>query len=187
MITLSILIPTLEKRRPLYDALIQSLIAQGQFPDVEIVTDCDRGERSTGAKRNDLVMRAQGKYVVHIDDDDEVAPDYISEILTAAVADMDCITFDGWMTTNGQRPIDFDIALNNPYIESTRPDGTKYYLRWPNHISVIRREIAIQVPFPDKYQYEDFEWSKELHDRGLLKTSIKINKKLYHYVFRTHK
>jgi len=43
----------------------------------------DKGEKSTGEKRNLLYGMAKGKYVCSIDDDDWVPDTYIYEILKA--------------------------------------------------------------------------------------------------------
>ena len=67
--------------------------------EVEILTHVDGGEISTGNKRNALVNIARGTYVVHVDDDAEVASDYVSSILEAAKQDSDAIVLNGIMTT----------------------------------------------------------------------------------------
>ena len=77
MIILSILIPSLESRRGSLRTLL-SLI--GTREGVEVLTHIDDGRISTGNKRNQLVEKAQGKYVVHIDDDDYITPKYLSLI-----------------------------------------------------------------------------------------------------------
>ena len=51
----------------------------------------------------------------------------------------------------------------------------------------MKREIAIQVQFPDKYIQEDYEWATEIHNRGLIKTEHKIDKPMYHYKYKTIK
>jgi glycosyltransferase involved in cell wall biosynthesis len=154
--------------------------------EVEVLTDIDNGEVTTGNKRNRLIQRASGEYIVFVDDDDEVSTDYVKEILQAAITKPDAIVFSGWMTTNGTDRRDFHLSIHYPYTAITR-NGKIEYLRYPNHITPIKREIALQVPFPNRTIGEDYEWATAIHDQGLIKNEIKIHKYLYHYKFKTDK
>jgi hypothetical protein len=154
--------------------------------EVEILTHVDGGEISTGNKRNTLVNIARGTYVVHVDDDDEVASDYVSSILEAAKQDTDAIVFNGIMTTDGLNPKKWFISKDLPYKAEIR-NGQEVYLRYPNHIVPIKRSIALQVPFGNKYREEDYDFATQLHKRELIKTETKIDKELYTYKFVNHK
>lgn len=181
MIVLSILIPSLHKRTGLLGALLKDLQAQAT-DEVEILTSVDGGEISTGNKRNNLVNAAKGKYTVFVDDDDVVSSDYIPSILEAAKQDADVIVFNGIMTTDGRNPKKWYISKDLPYKSEIR-NGEEIYLRYPNHIVPIKRDIALQVPFPNKYREEDFDYATKLHNLGLIKTEAKIDKYLYTYRF----
>jgi hypothetical protein len=184
---LSILICSLHKRSGSFRALVDELHRQAnQNKEVEILSFVDSGEISTGNKRNALVNMAQGVYVVHVDDDDEVASDYISSILEAAKQDTDAIVFNGIMTTDGLNPKKWYISKDLPYKSEIR-NGQEVYLRYPNHIVPIKRSIALQVPFGNKYREEDFDFATQLHKQNLIKTETKINKELYIYKFINHK
>jgi glycosyltransferase involved in cell wall biosynthesis len=185
MITLSILIPTLHKRRGLLSSLLKELNKQ-VTDEVEILTFPDDGRISTGNKRNKLIQDAKGKYTVFIDDDDAVTPDYIPLILKAAEKNPDVITFNGWMTVDGVNRKDFYFGIDYPYTLAQK-NGKDVYLRYPNHLCPIRREIAASVPFPNKTLGEDYEWATKLHDMKLLKTEENISKHIYHYVYRSFK
>lgn len=183
--TLSILICSLHKRRGLLQSLLKSL--QPHLTDeVEILTEIDSGEITTGKKRNNLLQKAKGKYIVFVDDDDELSPEYIPSILQAAKQDKDCIVFSGWMTTDGQDRRNFHLSIHYPYEAVTR-NGKIEYLRYPNHITPIKREIALQVAFENRTIGEDYKWATELHTKGLIKSEVKIHKFLYHYRFITNK
>jgi len=84
---LSILIPTLEARRALFDRVQGQLAGQaaaaGIEEDIEILDCRDNGERSIGWKRNRLIERAQGEFVAFVDDDDTVSDDYLPRICQA--------------------------------------------------------------------------------------------------------
>jgi glycosyltransferase involved in cell wall biosynthesis len=182
---LSILIPTMHKRSGLLKRLMNNL--QPQLTDeVEVLTHADDGRITTGRKRNDLIQRATGEYVVFIDDDDMVADTYIADILQAAKKQPDCITFRGWMTTDNKSKTEFRISITYPYCDAWK-DGKLMYFRYPNHITPIKRSVALQVPFPNVSMGEDYAWATEIHKRKLLKTEIHIQKELYFYLYQSFK
>ena len=185
MIVLSILIPTMPKRLGLLKRLLNVLNPQ-VTDEVEILTHSDDGRIPTGRKRNDLIKQAQGQYVVFIDDDDIVADTYVSDILKAATKNPDCITFRGWMETDGQCRTEFRLSINYPYATGIH-NGEQIYFRYPNHITPIRRDIAINVLFPNVTIGEDYMWATAIHKAGLLKSEVHIKKQLYFYQYRTVK
>lgn len=178
---LSILIPTLPERAHLLQRVLGLL---GNHPEVEILTDPRGREVTTGAKRNDLIDRASGEYTVFVDDDDFPQPGYINEIIHAIRMNdyPDCITFNGWYTENLGPNIPFVIKLGEKY---EARGGVVY--RWPNHLVPMKKRIAQSVRFPNKTVGEDYEWSREIAQRGLIKTSYHIEKQLYYYDYRSHK
>lgn len=182
---LSILIPTLPDRTQ-WLSRIKDILTPQLVPGVQIMED-DRPKIPTGTKRNDLIRRAQGDYVTFVDDDDRVAPFYVSEILKAIDSTIpftgpDVITYHGQMTTNGRHPVNWVIKLGEDWVER----GGVYF-RFPNHLAVIKRDIALRVPFENVYQQEDYKFACKLRDLRLLKTEVHIQKQLYFYDFRTHK
>lgn len=181
MTLLSILIPTLPERVHLLQRCTEHI---GTNPEVEIVIDNRPLGITTGQKRNDLIDRAQGEYVCFVDDDDFVQPGYLNEIIYAIKMNdyPDCVTFEGWMSTDGKFTADWVIKLGENY-----EDRGGIYYRFPNHLVPIKKRIAQRVKFPDKTLGEDFEWAKGIRDRGLIKTSFHIPKKLYHYCYLTRK
>lgn len=188
--TLSILIPTLGKRKMLLDVLLDNLHSQIRVLDtldVEIVIELDNGQLTTGAKRNLLLKKANGKYIVFVDDDDFLAGNYIMEILNACATNCDCIGFSGWMTTDNRKHCKWHISKDFDYKTIIEADGSETYLRPTNHIAPVKREIAIQIMFPDKTFGEDYIYCMGLKKSGLLKTETIIEKSLYHYRFSTFK
>lgn len=185
MKALSILIPTLPERQNSYLKIFNMIINSCPpelFHSIEILSD-DRGrEVKTGTKRNDLMKRARGTYIWFIDDDDMIEPYAMMEVLRGIVSDADVICFNGYMTTNGVKRVDWEIRLGHPY-KSIQKDGKEYYLRHPNHISPMKRELALKAKFPDKTIFEDYEFAKQLNDKGILKTEYVIDKIIYHYQF----
>lgn len=178
---LSLLICHLPARKLLLDKLLfelRSQISAGQYK-VEILIDRDAGK--VGAKRQRLLEQAQGDYVAFIDDDDWVAPDYLSSIVPALGA-YDAIGFQGEISTNGRNVKLFTISKEHKYEEK----GGIYY-RYNNHLSPVRREIALKIGYKDVSFAEDFDYAMRLKESGLVKTEKYIYKALYFYRYVTRK
>ena len=58
------------------------------------------------------------------------------------------------------------------------------YFRRTNHLTPVKRELALQAMFPDKSNGEDQEYSGRLNP--FLKTEVKIDKSIYHYDFKSY-
>jgi glycosyltransferase involved in cell wall biosynthesis len=191
MIKLSILIPSTFDRAEMLSALLSNLNNQIKICEaekqVEVLTNIDDRTLTIGMKRNLLLMKAKGEYCVFIDDDDEVSDDYVYEILRAINDGSDVINFNGFMSTNGTNKENFEISMHLPYITEVDKNGVKSYKRYSNHLSIIKREIALKIMFPDIRFAEDYEYATKLKNSGLLKTETKIHKNLYHYKFISNK
>lgn len=178
---LSILICHLPHRKPLLDKLlfeIRSQISAGRY-EVEILVD--PGPGTVGTKRQRLLDIAQGEYVCFVDDDDEVSSDYLSSIIPH-LGEYDVIGFQGDITTNGRNLKIFTISRLHSYEEKKG-----IYYRFNNHLSPVRRSIALQIGFKDMSHGEDYDYGLRLHESGLIKTEKYIYKPLYHYKYRTNK
>lgn len=178
---LSILIPTLDSRSALLSILLQEL--QRQIGDRLVEVLVDKGEGTTGSKRNRLLNQASGKYIAFIDDDDAVSDRYIDLILEAVKDNPDCLSLIGVITTNGKNPVKFYHSLQ--YTSYFERNGA--YYRPPNHLNVIRASIAKLYPFPDKTWGEDTEWAMKLCSDCVLKYEIVIDEVLYYYQYKTKK
>jgi len=180
MILLSVLICTIDSREKVFSVLYDELISQSNGnPKVQILVFGDNKQHTTGYKRNKLLHAATGKYIIFIDDDDWIEPYYIEELLKAAESDADCFAINGWITTNGKNRINWYLSKDNPNV--TR-NGV--YLRTTNHITAVKRELALQAGFPDISNAEDKAYSDRL--KPYLKTEYTIEKPMYHYRFSTH-
>jgi glycosyltransferase involved in cell wall biosynthesis len=179
---ISILIPTIERRRPILDKLLRHLMSQiyslGVNKSVEVLINSDNKEKPTGKKRNELLCNACGEYIVFIDDDDWVPVYYTEELLRASVSNADCFAINGIHTLNGQNPTEWRISKG--YDNINRGDGVKtVYFRKTNHIAPVRRVLAIIHGFPEKYNAED-KWYSD-HLNPYLKTEYVIEKPMYEY------
>jgi len=173
---LSVLICSLIKRKEKLYRLLSHLNSQIQFiKSVEILVETDSGQMSIGTKRNLLLQRAQGDYIAFIDDDDLVSDDYISKILNAIRTNPDCCSLQGEITHHGQK----DIFIHSLKYDHWFEKDSIYY-RCPNHLNTIRRELALQVKFPEKNHGEDKDFSMLIYP--LLKTEIEIEGTIYYYL-----
>ena len=178
--TLSILIPTVPGREKTFEALLaklQRMVERDGMDCVEIITAKDDKTLSIGEKRNRMVKAASGRYIVFIDDDDDVPESYVAKILEAAATRPDCITF--WVKcenypARGRHKFAHVSIKNEGWSE--KPD---VFLRTPNHITPVLREIALKCPFPDKRFSEDYAYSMTI--RKHLKTEVFIDAEMYVY------
>lgn len=177
---LDVLICTLESRSALLARLRSELTAQRTkygLP-VGIVTSCDRGLAAIGAKRQLLLEKSRADYVVFVDDDDRIAPDYLSRIIEALKENPDCIGIQGVMTTDGKSPHLFEHSIRHPHWHTR--NGVHY--RTPNHLNPVRRTLAIQTGFQPLRVAEDRDYSERL--RPLLKTEVFLSGPIYFYDYR---
>lgn len=179
--TLSILICTMPKRKAMLDKMFTHLFKQiGKFP-VEIIASEDMSI-TTGAKRNKLISLAKGEYVVFVDDDDAVSDDYIPSIMAALETKPDAVGFKGWITTDGKNKKEWRISRNYMYKEIGG-----IYFRYNNHLSPMKKSIAVQVPYPDITFGEDFAFATSLNKSRLIRTEVYIDKHLYFYNYISKK
>jgi glycosyltransferase involved in cell wall biosynthesis len=155
---------------------------------IEILTEVDNGESTTGKKRNILLDRATGEYVAFIDDDDWVPRYYIRETIKAIHQKPDVIGFAGKITTDGGNELKWAISKDFPYVSIKDESGMDaFYLRFNNHLSPIKRSIATQICFKDVVIGEDSDYAHRLKESGLIKTEVFINKEMYHYRYVSNK
>lgn len=179
---LSILIPTISKRSSMLSVLLDELSRQKGHYEIEVILDRTEGV-ATGIKRNTLLKEATGEYVCFIDDDDAVSHRYLELIFAGIASNPDCLSLVGEMTTNGSNPHRFIHSLKyNSYFEK---DGV--YYRPPNHLNVIRTDIAKRFEFPAKTFGEDTDWAMQICNARVLKTQVEIDEVLYYYKYVSNK
>lgn len=178
---LSILLPTIQQRAPEFARLSAHLHAQAKGKPVEIISACDNKEISIGKKRQQLLERATGEYIVFIDDDDRVEDDYVDAILAALESRPDCVGFLIRCTQNGRNPAMAKASIKYKQWGENE-DGYKH-TRSPYQKTPVRRNIALLVGFPDLRYAEDKVYSAGLVKH--VKTEVFIDRVLYHYQFRS--
>jgi methylmalonyl-CoA mutase cobalamin-binding subunit len=186
-VALSILVPSVSTRRKTFAPLMADQLfgqheklspADRLRVEILMLTDTGRsGGMLVGDKRNAMLRMARGDYVVFVDDDDRVEPDYIATLLDATEHGTDCITFDAMVRLDGgpAQPCQYRTS----FARDENVPG--FYRRLPNHLMVVRRLLALSAGFPAKQKGEDAEYAIRL--KPLLASEHAIGRTLYHYDF----
>lgn len=183
--TLSILIPVIPQYEQVFlqlkDHLVKQIKDDSQVEILSYSTAAQiHGGPSTGRKRQFLLDKAAGDYIAFIDADDWVPEYYVEEMLTGCASGADCFAINGIMTTDGQHETKW--LLSKDYKNEDRREGNKtVYYRHTNHITGVKRSIALAAGFPDKSNAEDKHYS----DRLFLNSEYKIERPMYEYRFST--
>lgn len=186
---LSILILSLPERIPKYlTPLLNVLQPQCESSHVELIVLTDNKWRSIGAKRNNCMDLAKGKFIVFIDDDDMVSNDYVDSILFVinTYQDVLCVVFDVWVRgydVIGLQPTSMGSLCRYgiEFTNSTLEDGS--FTRKPNCRMVYRRDLAIQCRFLDINDGEDDQWGSEMVNKISVHQQQRIHKILYFYTW----
>ena len=185
---ISILVCSLNNRKDFLLRLYKILTPQLN-DDVELIIETDNGEMTIGAKRNILLDKAKGDYIVFVDDDDRVSNDYVAKILESInKSNPDVIGIHLLMTTDKVvEEKTFHSIKYKSWYDEPDPDKPwlKRYYRNPNHLNPVKREYALQVRFPEISMGEDKVYSTKLLD--FLKTEEYIIDPIYFYEFRSKK
>lgn len=183
---LTIMLPTTIDRRNTFYPLLEEIkrqISKCKYDDiVEVVIDEDNKEKSIGKKRQDLLERARGKYVVGIDSDDWIAEDYLDCIITSLKENpsIDHVGFLEDCDIDGDKSISIFSIRNKFWAENQ--DGYDH-IRCANPKSVILREKALQVGYEDSRYGEDRVFSEAI--TSLLTSEIFIEEPLYLYRYKS--
>lgn len=147
---------------------------------VEIVLDIDSGEVTIGAKRNRMIQSVNTPYLVFVDDDDIVAPNYVSKILQAINRNPDVISFMlEYRTKEYSQLVHFSHKFRRDTNE-VRP-----WQRIPNHLCPVKTHLAQRVGYKNLRYREDAIYAIEL--KRHVKNFVHINEVLYYYLdFKTN-
>lgn len=182
MPTWSILVPTLGERRPLFERLMAGLLPQldPYAGRVRVVAWHNDGSPPLPKIRQAMVLGAQTDYVSFVDDDDQVAPYYVAEVVKALETRPDYVGFqvqcysDGAPTAVAYHSLEFRRWRNLP----------THYERDISHINPIRTAFARKADFTlAGRRAEDRAWADQIRKRRLLKTQALIPRIMYHYLY----
>ena len=186
---LSILIPSLPIRTGnfLYRILeeLDYQIGELERGDIELLVFTDNKMQSIGKKRNDLIGLSTGDFIVFVDDDDRVSPDYVSSIIKTIDEnkDADCIVFDSLCTISNSlddnvKSYSFPCKYGIEFEVKGHTETTPWYGK-PAHTMVWNRKIMEKHAFPDLIRKEDIVWVESAWRD--IKNQVRIDKILYFY------
>jgi hypothetical protein len=185
---LSILILSIPSRLEKYTKLQDKLLAQiGDREDVEVLCMIDNKSFHIYEKRNVLLQAARGSHLAWLDDDDDVADNYI-EKLTAVIEEdpsWDVISFNQDTYLDGKHARIY-CEMGNPHDPVIMDVNGNYKdtLRPPYHWCVWRTELAQSESFRSAYSQtgqscEDIDWLVRLYPKVL--RSYKLDDFLHIY------
>jgi hypothetical protein len=161
--------------------LVRSLVSQCQGLPVEVLIGLDSGEMASGRKRNCLRRQSQGDYISFVDDDDRVADDYAPQLLAATHTSPDVITFQLLrFSASGSEVWTFGVGYDDGITHTPTGVGMR-----ANHLCAWRREVAMQIAFPDNLGYnDDCLWYKPLVALDVCYDEVHVSQPLYYYLWR---
>lgn len=171
MIILSILMPTIPEREEKASNLFNEVVRQisnlhKTHPTLgEVEIDYHNGKSflkgglSIGKKREYLVNGADGKYLCFLDDDEDIAPNYVETLVRLCQLDTDVVTFRNFTKTDFYWTV-VDMSLKNTVNEEATPE--RIVKRRPWHICPVKSEHAKRYEFADINYSEDWEWFEQV-------------------------
>ena len=179
---LTICIPTIYGREDNYSNMVENINEQisnsKNTGKVLIIKEVDNKELSIGLKRQKLLDNVTTPYCVQIDDDDDIAPDYISEVMKALSSEPDCVGYLESVNMDGaERTCIHSNRFDNWYTSHQGYD----YVRCIFNKDVIKTSIAKTIGFTDLRYAEDYDFSFRLKQSQLLEREVFIDKIMYYY------
>lgn len=187
---LAILIATLEERVQLRNRLqteLERQIKMVHSGGIRIIFNEDERQKTTGQKRNELILsavRSEAEYIAFIDDDDLCGDTYIQRGLEVAESGMDCGELYGQIYFGGKKgnPFHHFIDCVNPATGKIEWwQDNQFYYRMINHLNFQKLSLVKDIPFPEQNFGEDGKQSEAMRDAGIFKTMYPIPEIIYHY------
>ena len=174
---LSVCIPTVVGREHYLERMMTFL--KDALPKWgEVIIEKDDKSMTLGAKRNLLLSKANGKYVVMFDDDDALPPNYFQLIEEGLKSNADCVGYLETCFMDGQ----FKQSIFSLSFKRWQSNVAGYdYVRTPFYKCPIKTSIARQAGFDNTLRvFEDEDFAKRI--RPLLKTMFYIEVPCYYYM-----
>lgn len=131
------------------------------------------------------MCEATADYINFVDDDDLVAPDYVSSIYPL-LGEVDYVGFQLQLYNGGPE----QNLKQKPTYHSLRyklwHDDDNGYYRDISHLNPIKRELAVQAVM-EGGGGEDARWADSMRTLGIVKTEHYVDRVMYHYYWRAEK
>lgn len=183
----SILINTIDTRQHFLDK-IMNIFKPQLTDDVEILVNntlhANKGGPSIGVKRQQLLDESTGDYIAYVDDDDTISDNYVDLILNAIKTEPDVVGMHLLHYDNGNHTgMTYHSLKYDSWQNLQHPDipNMALYLRYPNHLNPVKRELALKVGFVDSNFGEDRDYSERLQQ--YLETEEYIEEPIYTYLY----
>lgn len=176
MVILSILIPTIPERHEKFTKLFNKLHRQLEYMQtfhsslghIEILVDSTpkflEGGLSIGKKREALVKRAEGKYLCFLDDDDEIAGNYLETLVRLCQQGNDVVTFRSFADLENYWSI-IDMSIKYALNDQCSPEYITRRRPW--HVCPVKSFLAKVHDFEDSNYGEDWSWFYKVADTCL--------------------
>ena len=150
-----------------------------------------------GTKRNRLVEKARGEIIVHFDDDDFYAPDYVATMVDA-LGDDDVVKLSGWYAygvaqnvfcywdTAAPAALQFMVESQQPFTPVHGQPVQDANLRGYGFSYTYKKSAWQVAPFPDRDFGEDYAWIQSLGDRCRIRTLPDAQGLVLHIIHRAN-
>lgn len=168
---LSILMVSIFERKDKFDSLMDEVTRQidelnvnhPTLGSVELSWNVAKsflnGGKSIGKRREEQVKEAVGKYLCFLDDDEDIAPNYVETLVRLCQRDADVVTFRNLTKTDTYWTI-VDLSINYQVNDQASPNFI--VRRRPFHICPVKSEFAKLYSFEDTNYGEDFNWMEKV-------------------------
>lgn len=193
MIILSVLIPTIPERAVRFTNLYNELHRQLEYIQtfhaslghVEILVNAEKkyldGGPSIGEKREELVRRAEGKYLCFCDDDETVSPNYLETLVRLCQTNVDVVTFRAMVKLKTFWAL-VEMRFEYKNNDQISPDFT--VRRPPWHMCPVKSVYAKLQQFKHVNDAEDFEWMNRVLE--MCTSSVFTDRILFQYNHGDH-
>jgi glycosyltransferase involved in cell wall biosynthesis len=176
----TIMIPTITGRETILYNLLQTIEEHRKSicPSlkIEIRLSFDNREKRIGAKRQELLTSAKGKYISFIDDDDLVTDSYFEDALATIQGNYHVCRLRGKMNE-----YTFTHSVENT-LDKPMCEGD-VFLRPPNHLNILLSDVGKLISFKNGTRGEDLDWAIQLAKTNCLKLEYKSDPSRIHYIY----
>lgn len=146
-------------------------------------------ELTLGENRNILRNKSSAEYIMFLDDDDWLAPDFFNRVMPHLHDNVDYIGFRVQCYCTHLNWTKYGETFHSlEYGGRAAPwarEGNRFF-RDLVHTNPIKRELAMQAAFDGGFG-EDARWAAKLRKLGIVKTQFYIDDVMYHYLWRAVK